>query len=328
MKAAVVGCGNISRMHFGALNDIEGVDIVAVADIKKDRADEKAALYNAKAYYNFEDMLENEDIDSLHICTPHYLHTSMAVAALKKGINVLIEKPCSVNAEEIELLRKTQKETGKQVAVCFQNRYNSSSVLIKNAIESKEYGDVKSIRAFVTWDRGENYYSDDWHGTLKKECGGVLINQAIHTIDLVQYFGGEIENIISHIFNDHLKDIIEVEDTATVLLNLKSGAKAVIYATLAYGENSDVIIEVAFESGVKLRSEGERLYKINSDGKMEEILEKSGLVSLGQSYWGHGHSALINDFYDCLKTGRHFEIDSFEGGKAAEIVAECYSQNR
>lgn len=328
MKAAVVGCGNISRMHFSALNELDDVEIVAVADIKKDRADEKSALYNAKAYYDIDDMLNNEQIDCLHICTPHYLHTQMAVKALGKGINVLVEKPCSVSNEEIKLLRKAQKESGKQVAVCFQNRYNLSIIALKKAVLSGEYGAVKSIRAFVTWNRGEDYYSDDWHGTLEKECGGVLINQAIHTIDLIQYIGGECKSITAHTFNDHLQGVIEVEDTATVLMQLGNGVKAVLYATLAYGENSDVFVEVCFENGIKLRLEGEKLFKIFTDGKTEELCEKSKNDFIGQSYWGHGHSSLIADYYDCLKTGRKFEIDAFEGGKAAEIVAECYEQNR
>ena len=324
MKAAIVGCGNISRMHFGAISEIEDVEIVAVADIKKERADKKAAEYNAKAYYDFDEMLNNEEIDSLHICTPHYLHTQMAVKALEKGINVLIEKPCSVSNEEVEILRNAQKNSGKQIAVCFQNRYNSGSIAVKNAIDNKTYGDISSIRAFLTWNRGKDYYSDDWHGTKEKECGGVLINQAIHTIDLIQYFGGGCEKVTAHTFNDHLKGIIEVEDTATVLMKLKDDVPAVLYATLAYGENSDVIIEIAFSSGIKLRLEGEKLYKIDENGKFEEILQKCNKSYVGQTYWGHGHSSLISDWYDCLKTGRHFEIDAFEGGKAALIVAESY----
>lgn len=323
MKVAVVGCGNISKVHFAALSSNPDVEIVAVSDIKTERADEAASKFGAKAYYNFDELLENEKPDAVHICTPHYLHTNMAVKALKKGINVLVEKPCSVSSEEVKTLRNTQKESGKQLAVCFQNRYNSCVCEADKIIASGALGKVKSIRAFVTWARDEKYYSDDWHGTLGKECGGVLINQAIHTVDLIQHFGGKCQKITAHVSNDHLKGIIEVEDNVSVLMELDNGVTALLYATTAFSENSEVFIEISLENG-KLRLEGEKLYRIDEDGNLNVICQKSEGVFHGESYWGKGHSVLINDFYDCLKTGRKFEIDSFEGGHAAKIVAASY----
>lgn len=327
MKVAVAGCGNISKVHFAALSENPDVQIVAVADIKPERADEAATKYGAKAYYSFDELLENETPDALHICTPHYLHTNMAVKALKKGINVLVEKPCSVSPEEVETLRNAQTESGKQLAVCFQNRYNSCVCEADKIIDSGALGKVKAIRAFVTWSRDEDYYSDDWHGTLDKECGGVLINQAIHTVDLVQHFGGKCKKITAHVSNDHLKGIIEVEDNVSVLMELDNNVTALLYATTAFSENSEVFIEIALENG-KLRIEGEKLYQIDGDGNLNVICQKSEGIYHGESYWGKGHSVLINDFYDCLKTGRKFEIDSFEGGHAAKIVAASYQSSK
>lgn len=323
MKTAIVGCGNVSRMHFNAINDISDVEITAVADIKPERADAMAAEYGAKAYYDFDELIENEKLDAIHICTPHYLHTPMAIKALKKGINVLLEKPCSVSLEEIEELRKAEAESGKQLGICFQNRYNGCVREAKKIIDSGEMGKVRSVRAFVTWERGEDYYSDDWHGTLGKECGGVLINQSIHTMDLVQYLGGRCKKVTAHVSNDHLKGIIEVEDTASALLELENGATAIFYATLAYGENSDVFIEISLDNG-RIRIEGEKLFIIGKDGKTAEIPLENNNVYHGQRYWGSGHSVLIEDYYYCLRTGEKFEIDAVEGGRAAQIVACCY----
>ncbi len=323
MKAAVIGCGNISRMHFIALSDNPETEIIAVADIKPERADGMAEKYGAKAYYSFDELLEAEKPDVVHICTPHYLHTGMAIKALGKGINVLTEKPCSTTAEEVEALRKAQKESGKQVGICFQNRYNSAVQQAKCIIDSASMGKIKAVRAFVTWFRNADYYSDDWHGTLDKECGGVLINQAIHTVDLVQYFGGKCRKLDAHISNDSLKGVIEVEDTASVRMELDGGVTAVLYATTAYAENSDVFIEILMEKG-NLRLEGEKLFVFNGNGKATEVQCDSEIVYHGESYWGSGHSALINDFYDCIKNGKSFDIDAFEGGHAAKIVAASY----
>ena len=326
MKVAVIGCGNVSVMHFNALRDNPDTEIIAVADIKPERADQKAAEFGAKAYYDFDTLLENEAPDCIHICTPHYLHTPMAVKALSKGINVLLEKPCSVSMEEIEELRNAEKTSGKQLGICFQNRYNSCVREAKRIIDSEEMGKVKAVRAFVTWMRDEKYYSDDWHGTLDKECGGVMINQSIHTMDLVQYLGGKCKKVTAHVSTDKFGGIIEVEDTANVLLELENGITAVFYATLAYAENSDVFIEITLENG-KLRLEGEKLYSFEKDGKFTEITGRTDAVYHGQRYWGSGHSVLINDFYNCLKTGDKFEINAVEGGRAAMIVAACYESS-
>lgn len=327
MKVAVIGCGSVSKMHFRALNESPETQIVAVADIKPERADRKAAEFGAKAYYDFDELLENEKLDAIHICTPHYLHTPMAIKALERGINVLLEKPCSVSLEEVEALRNAQDKSGKQLGICFQNRYNTCVQEAKKLIDSGEMGVVKSVRAFVTWDRDEEYYSDDWHGTLNKECGGVLINQSIHTMDLVQYLGGKCRKVTAHVSTDRLKGIIEVEDTASVLLGLENGVTAVFYATLAYAENSEVFIEISLEKG-KLRIEGEKLFVIDSNGNFTKAASKPDIVYHGQHYWGSGHSVLINDFYYCLKTGEKFDIDAFEGGHAAKIVASCYESSK
>ncbi|MBO4341615.1 MAG: Gfo/Idh/MocA family oxidoreductase [Clostridia bacterium] len=326
IKTAVVGCGNVSKNHFHALGLIDYIEITAVADIKPERADEKARETGAKAYCDFDELLEKEELDCIHIVTPHYLHTSMAVKALMKGINVFLEKPCSVTAEEADALIKAEKRYGRQVGICFQNRYNESSITAKEIIDSGRYGAVKGARAFVTWNRGADYYSDDWHGTADKECGGVFINQAIHTLDLLQWFCGGCENITAHTFNDHLKGVIEVEDTVSALMDMKCGAKAVFYATTASAVNSDVFIEIVMEK-VTLRIEGEKLIKFEND-TAEILCDKSPEEFTGRSYWGHGHQAIIRDFYDCLKTGRQFSINAEEGAKAAKIVAAGYKSSK
>ena len=325
MKVAVVGCGGISKNHISALEKTEGAEIVAVVDIKKDRADEKAAQTGAKAYYDFDEMLDAERPDCVHIATPHYLHTPMALKALESGANVFLEKPCSVSADEIKSLAEAQVKTGKQVGICFQNRYNKCVRRAKEIIDSGEYGAVKAARAFVTWNRGVEYYSDDWHGTADKECGGVLINQAIHTVDLLGYLCGDCVAVEAHVSNDHLKGQIEVEDTASVRMELEGGIIAMLYATTAFSVNIEVMIEIFLEGAV-LRLEGERLYLIK-DGVSEMLVDKADKEFVGRDYWGHGHKAIIRDFYDCLETGRKFSIDAVEGGKAAAVVMASYASS-
>lgn len=324
MKVALIGCGNISRVHLEAISRNPDLELVAAVDIKLDRAKAVAEKYGVRAYENIDDMLANETPESVHICTPHNLHTPLAIKALEKGINVLVEKPCSVSLHQLTKLREMQRISGKAVGVCFQNRYNDCSQYVKRVVESGELGKVVSVRAFVTWERGEDYYSDDWHGTLEKECGGLMINQAIHTVDLMRYLGGDCTAVTGHISNDHLKGVIEVEDTATLLLEYEQGAKGAFYGTTAFKGNSPVFIEITLENG-KLRMEGERLYMLDEQNKITEIGTTQGRECIGQHYWGTGHSVLINDFYDCIEQGKPFSIDAFEGGEALKIVLGAYS---
>ena len=151
----------------------------------------------------------------------------------------------------------------------------------------------------------------------------MLINQAIHTVDLIEYIAGACKCLTAHTATDHLKDILEVEDAAYILMELESGVIALLFATTAFSDNSPVFIEFNLDEAV-LRIEGEMLYKIDKDGKTEILCEKNPETFSGKSYWGHGHKAIIRDFYDCLRTGRKFSIDAHEGGKALKTVAAAY----
>jgi predicted dehydrogenase len=322
MRVAIVGCGNVSALHFDAADNSPLAELVAAVDIKPERARKYAEKYGINAYTDYYEMLDKEQPDTVHICTPHYLHTTYAVEALTRGINVLSEKPCSVSDEEVRALQKAQKASSAQYAVCFQNRYNSCIKRLIEVRDSGELGRIKAIRAFVTWFRGADYYSDDWHGTREKECGCLLINQAIHTIDLIGYIGGDCRALTAHVSNDSLQGIIECEDTASMRMELENGVTAIFYGTLAHGSNAPVIIEVAFEKGT-LRTEGEKLFSIEEDGSINEISLKSKEAG-GRDYWGSGHPSLIGDFYDAVATGREFSTDAFSGGKAAKIVFAAY----
>ena len=179
MKISIVGCGGISRTHIGAVRDIPYARIISVADCIPERAEAAAKQCGAKAYTSLEDMLAGEKPDVLHICTPHYLHVPMAVYAMERGVDVLCEKPCAMTEGQLEELRECQRRTGRQFGVCFQNRYNRSVQYLKNIIDSKTYGELIGMRAFVTWKRDADYYaSGDWRGKKATEGGGVLINQA------------------------------------------------------------------------------------------------------------------------------------------------------
>ena len=317
MRVSVVGCGGVSCLHLKALSEMESVTISSVVDIVAEKADAAALSYSCKAYYDYEKMLREDKPDCVHICTPHYLHVPMAVEALTEGVHVLCEKPCAISAEGLSQLRMAQLLSDAKFGVCFQNRYNESALIVKECVEKETYGKVEAVRATVHWFRDASYYSDDWHGTLEKEGGGVAVNQAIHTQDLMRYVSGKKTACVTgHVFTDHLKDLIEVEDTVHAIFEYEDGVLGLYNATTAFSKNLPVIIDVVCEKAV-LRLEGDNAYVIN-DGDIEQLHLADNTGMVGKNYWGKGHDSLINDFYDCIENDRKFPIDAIEGGKAVE----------
>ena len=190
MRACLIGCGGISKCHLNAIEQLgkDAVELTAVADIIEQRAEKTASEHSCRAYTDYEEMLREEKPDVVHICTPHYLHVPMAVNALSQGINVVLEKPCAISVDGIKELTAAEKASSARLAVCFQNRYNESAIFAKKLIDSGEYGKVTGADALVKWQRDESYYNaDEWRGTKSQEGGGVMINQAIHTHDLMKY---------------------------------------------------------------------------------------------------------------------------------------------
>lgn len=326
MRVSVVGCGSVSRNHLRVLKGIKNIEISSVTDIKKDRADAAAKKYGCKAYYDFEAMLKEDKPDCIHICTPHFLHVPMAVAALEKGIHVLCEKPCAISEEDLSQLRIAQDSSSATFGVCFQNRYIGSVKAVKSLLDKKIYGDILSARAFVHWSRGEDYYSDDWHGKLSTEGGGVTVNQAIHTQDLLRYLiGSNMTCVTAHTFNDHLKGIIEVEDTVNAFLSYENGVTALFNATTAFPDNLPFMIDIICKKGT-LRIEGEKAYVLRH-GKIKQLRLKKPSDLIGKSYWGSGHAPLIKDFYKCIENRLPFPIDAYEGGKATEEISAIYKSS-
>lgn len=322
MKTAVIGCGNISVCHFAALEKIEDVTISAVVDIKKDRTDKAAEKYGCKAYTDYTEMLEKEKPDCVHICTPHYLHPEMAAEALKRGVNVLSEKPCAIDLAGLERIKEALSKSTAQYGVCFQNRYNESVILAKKLLEQGEYGKILCARASVHWQREEEYYSDDWHGRKDKEGGGALLTQAIHTFDLLRYLLGEdIKYVLGHALNEKFSSI-EVEDTINARIETKNGIIAVFDATVGAGIDHPVMIDIVCENA-SLRIEGNNVYCVK-DGNFERLTFDTADNFEGKKYWGKGHESLISDFYDSIKNGRHFSIDFSVGEKTIREILSVY----
>ena len=214
LKVGIIGCGNIFTMHSTSVAHLPCAKLVGVCDIKKDRADKAAAKYNCKAYYDYKDLIKKELIDVVHICVPHYLHPIISRYALEQGVNVLCEKPMAIKMEDALYNVALAEKQNLKYGVIFQCRFNDSAKLVKETLESGKLGKIISARVVLTWCKPDSYYSlSDWKGTWDKEGGGVVIDQAIHSLDLANWFiNDEPISVQAHLCNRG-HSIMEVDDT-------------------------------------------------------------------------------------------------------------------
>lgn len=289
-KVGIVGYGNIGPIHAKALETVETARLYAVCDINAIRRSLCSKMYGTIEYEDYDEMLRDECIDSVHICTPHHLHFAMIKKALEAGKDVVVEKPITMTKEEFVALQKIKGV--EKVAVVMQNRLNPCVQKLKNIVQSKEFGLVKATKAILTWHRDKEYYEQDgWRGKWATEGGGLLINQAIHTLDLFSYLVGDIRNVKAHLCNYSLQEIIEVEDTLSAYLEFDNDVKGIFFATNAYSENSDIIFEIVFEKGIA-RYIDKQLW---IEGTLVEEDKKS---TAGKTYWGSGHEEMLRNYYD------------------------------
>ncbi len=322
-KVGIIGCGGIHKVHAEILNKLENTELVAVCDIVPDRAAASAKAYGVPSYCtDYMDIINDPKIQSVHLCVPHYLHAPMAIAAMQAGKAVLTEKPLATSLSDAERILAVQKKTGAHTGVCFQNRYRRLVQKLNSMIENGELGEIYGGRAFINWCRNEEYFTaSGWRGSWKTEGGSLLINQCIHTLDLLQWMLGGVKQVNGMIGHHFFGNVIETEDTAELRLTMNSGIDMLFYATTGYCEDSFVLIDIVAEKAhVRLEDD---LYVTWNNGAKETFEENHATGE--KAYWGNTHINLISDFYDKLQKGEPFNISVEEGLKTIRILDAAYT---
>ncbi len=323
VRAAVVGCGDISAVHLAALRDLDGVELVGVCDVDAARATAAADAQSTAAYTDHREMLDTLRPDVVHVCTPHDQHAPVAVDCIERGVHVVLEKPVAHTLTHAQpVLDASLANPAVKVAVCFQNRYNRASQEAFRLIHEGSLGAVRGASATVAWHRTPEYYArGPWRGQRRRSGGGVLMNQAIHTLDLVQWFLGPVAHVGSRIGTLSLAEYIDVEDTAQLVMDHESGSRSVLFATLANSVDSPVTIEIDTERA-RLLIRGD-LTVLHQDGRTE-VVEERRATSTGRAYWGVSHELLVADFYRTLEDPEPFWIGPAEGVAALTVLDRVY----
>lgn len=328
IHAAIIGCGAIYRSHLAALRQIPGVTLRAVADIDRSRGEKAAADIGCRYYPDYREMLRDPDIKVVHICTPHHLHRPMIVDALARGKQVFCEKPAAMNGTEIALIRAAADAAAIAPAFCYQNRYNPSSQAIRQQLALGELGRMLSIRAVLTWSRSSDYYTaSGWRGKFATEGGSLLINQAIHTLDLMQWFAGGVAELKGTTDSSFLAQATEAEDSAMVSFRFRNGARGLFYGSNGHSTDAPLLLEIDCEGGSLLLQDN-TLWLQRGTGRQQLACDTVN-DSDGKGYWGKGHRDAIAHYYAALRDpAQNNTIDLTAAARSLEIVEAIYRSSQ
>ncbi|HED6239794.1 TPA: Gfo/Idh/MocA family oxidoreductase [Enterobacter sichuanensis] len=328
LNTAVIGTGAIHICHINALRQIPGVALRALVDTESVKGLKLAMGYQCRFYQDYREMLLDDAIDVVHICTPHVEHKPMILAALAAGKHVFCEKPVGMNRSELVDITRAAEQASGLLGVCYQNRYNPTSLRIRQALDDSELGKMLSIKAVLTWSRSGTYYTESpWRGRLATEGGSLLINQAIHTLDLMQWFAGGVTRVKGVVDSGELAAVTEGEDSAMATLHFANGARGLFYASNCNTTDSPLLMEIHCERGSLLLNDN-TLWRVTSGERVTLASDGSPDGSV-KSYWGLGHQQAIRRFYHAITHPGYADYtDIREAGKSLTLVEAIYRSSQ
>ncbi len=330
---AIVGTGMISRFHARAIADVRGAKLVACCDQVASRAKQFAKEVGCEPYDSMEKMLADPAVDVVTIATPSGAHQEPAVSAARAGKHVMVEKPLEVTLKRCDRIIRECEKQGVKLGTIFPSRFHDSSIKMKRAVDDGRFGRITLGDAYVKWYRTQEYYdSGAWRGTWKLDGGGALMNQAVHTVDLLSWLMGPVEEIQAQIATLAHKRI-EVEDVATATLRFASGALGVIEATTAAYPGYLKRIELHGSHGTAVLEEEDLktwdfAKKSRADAAILKAMKSSKSTGGGaadpSAIGHHGHTMQFRDFVKAINTDGTPAVDGHEGRKAIEIILAIY----
>ncbi|MFA5134740.1 MAG: Gfo/Idh/MocA family oxidoreductase [Patescibacteria group bacterium] len=334
IRFAVIGCSRISSQHFGSmLLYKEAVDIVALCDIVKDRAEEFGKKYNAEPYTDYKKMLNRDDIDVVSICTPNGLHAEMAIATAEAGKNALVEKPIALNIAEADTMIKAFEKNKKKLFVVKQVRYNPAVIIAKTTIDDGKLGKLYSGSLTVRWTRPQAYFDEvNWRGT-KKLDGGALLNQGDHYVDVLQWLFGPVRSVFAK--TDTVAHTIETEDEAFALLQFQNGAYVTLEFTInTYPKNLECSLTVLGSKG-SIKIGGKAIDSFDF-WEVEDYPEPSIQDNIPTKVYELGlfqgasprHIFVYQNIIDHFNNFKDVAMDGKEARKSVEIVEAIYRSAR
>ena len=335
VKFGIIGTGAIAARHAEALRDAYNAELVAVYDQVTERAQQFAEKYGVRAAADFESFLADPEVEAVTIATPTGIHGKVAVPAALAGKHILCEKPLDVTTEKVDEMIAACDKTGVLLSSVFQSRFVKNVNLVKDAIEKGRFGKIVLASAQCKWFRTQEYYdSATWRGTWALDGGGALMNQSIHTIDLLLYLNGDVEEVQA-ITGTLSHTGIEVEDNAVAIVKYKNGALGTIEGSTSCAPGFPRRIEISGTLGSVVLEENKiiRWQFVNEEPGDEDIRNNSGIgvvISGGgagdpMAISSEGHRLQIEQLSAAILEGKNeVELSGREGRRAVELICSIY----
>ncbi len=330
IRIAIVGCGRISQKHFEAIErHTDQFELISVCDTDPSILSLNYEKHNLQTYLQLDEMLKNEDLDLVVLCTPSGLHAQQTELAAKYGVCVITEKPMATRWHDGLRMVKACDDAGVKLFVVKQNRRNHTLQVLKNAIEKGRFGRIYLVNVNVFWTRPQEYYdSANWRGTWEFD-GGAIMNQASHYVDLLDWLIGPIESLQA--YTATLARNIEVEDTGVVSLKWRSGALGSLNVSmLTYPKNFEGSITILGEKGT-VRIGGIAVNEIKHWEFLETEPEDSDIINANyetSSVYGFGHTLYYQNVVDVMRGTAEPETDGREGLRSLEVLIATYISSR
>lgn len=344
LRFGLVGCGVIGPVHAEALASLPDAVLVAVADLIPERAQTLAARYGAIPYTNLSTMLERAGLDVVIVCTPSGKHGEHACEVMRSGRHVIVEKPMEIRRAALDEMLRVQKETGVKLAVISQHRFDPASQQVRQLLDEQAFGRLVLGNAAIPWWRSQAYYeSAGWRGTWELDGGGVLMNQSIHSLDLLQWFMGPVESVSAS--TGTLVHQMETEDVAVAILRFANGALGTIAATTGaypgvatrveiFGNQGSAILEndaLAYLHLARDDKEAAGSYGMQhqaSTAERQQQSEQGGTAQNAAALSVTSHAAQIADMIRAIREDRMPLVDGYAGRRPVDIILGIYESAR
>ena len=327
----LIGGGNISETHARAARAIPGVEIAAVFGTNAEKIGRLCREYGGKPFGNFDEFVAHRPMQLVAIGSPSGLHAEQGIAAARHGLHVLTEKPIDITVERADALIAETRKAGVQLGVFFQDRCKPDILSVKNTVDAGALGKPILVDARVKWYRPPDYYSNSrWRGTWALDGGGALINQAVHTLDLMLWIFGEVR-VVQATCRTTLH-AIEAEDTLIAMLEFANGALGVLQAATSAFPGYPRRLELAGSEGT-LIIEQDRLLAADLKGPFPDLLKSSEAEKNPSSFSpvvsdARGHQAVLEDFLRAIRTNTKPRCDGKEGRRSLALVQAIYEACR
>lgn len=334
-RIGIVGAGMIATIHKQAIDLLENAEVAGVMDNGSGRGLGIAPGTDPRGAGDIDQFLEREDIDIITIATPSGAHRDIAIKAAQRGRHCIVEKPIEITLPRIDAMIDAHERAGTLLGGIFNSRYGASALAMKQAALAERFGQISYAGVVGPWWREPSYYSEsNWKGTLALDGGGALMNQGIHSVDLLQWLVGVPVSSVSGYTARRAHPQIEVEDTAAATLRFANGAIGSIAATTSVWPGQYRTLTIGGSEGTAALADNQLFaWQFRSESSHDRVLRQKLLGVPGEGIGASdpaagmvadGHKAVFAEFLAALEQGRQPSVDGYEARKAVELVLAIY----